>query len=108
MKERNPIEVRVPLNLIEALKKSVAGRGRHEPVVFGLASHARLRQKTLVLVKRIIPLPPEAYLRDTRHGASWSGRAMIPILNEALAADLGVIIFHAHPHPGKVALSSDD
>lgn len=33
---------------------------------------------------------------------------MIPILNEAMAGNLGVIVFHSHPHEGRVAMSGDD
>jgi len=33
---------------------------------------------------------------------------MIPILNDAMAQNLGVVIFHAHDHSGPVGLSDDD
>jgi molybdopterin/thiamine biosynthesis adenylyltransferase len=90
------------------LLEGVAFRGSDEPAVFALASHAKLLDKTLLLIKKIIPLPDHAYVDAQGHGAKWQGRAMLPILNEALAEDLGVLIFHSHPHPGPVRLSGDD
>jgi len=108
MKKNNLVEVRIPLHLNALLDKSLAFNSWHESVVFGLASHARLRHKTLLLVKKIFPLPAEAYIRGAAHGARWHGRAMIPILNEAISEKLGIIIFHAHLHRGAVSLSGDD
>jgi molybdopterin/thiamine biosynthesis adenylyltransferase len=33
---------------------------------------------------------------------------MLPIMNEAIAGNLGIVMFHAHPHFGPVDLSGDD
>lgn len=108
MKQQNLVEFRVPLHLVGPLTGALAYGDWHESVVFGLASHSHLRSKTLVLIKKIIPLPAEAYLRGAAHGAAWSGQSMIPILNEAMAERLGVIVLHAHAHGGRVSLSGDD
>jgi len=109
MKKSELSEIRIPLYLIGLLKAGIAFRvARRESAVFCLASHARLQNKNLLLVKRVIPLPDNAYIPSSAHGAKWMGRAMIPILNEALAGDLGIILIHAHPHAGPVSLSRDD
>jgi hypothetical protein len=76
--------------------------------VFALASHAQTGRGIIVLVRKIIPLPPDAYVPSSSHGAKWRGAAMLPILNEALSANLGIILFHVHQERGRVKLSSDD
>lgn len=101
-------EIRVPLHLIEPLESAIAFRRGRESAVFCLASHARLRNKTLLLVRKVIPLHEDAYVPSSTHGAKWMGRAMLPILNEALAGDFGIVLFHTHPHTGQVSLSEDD
>jgi molybdopterin-synthase adenylyltransferase len=108
MKKTEIAEIRVPLHLIGRLRAGLAFRGTHESAVFCLASHARLQNRTLLLVKKVIPLPEDAYVPSSANGAKWAGRAMLPILNEALKEELGVILVHAHPHAGPVSLSRDD
>src|SRR5262245_59032045 len=108
MKLSKLIEIRIPAHLTRPLREAVTfGYGR-ESVVFALASHSVVGDKTLVLVRKVLTLPDEAYVPNSGHGAKWLGSAMVPILNEALAGTLGVVLFHSHPHRGRVALSSDD
>ncbi len=108
MKKSELAEIRVPAHLIGPLQSAIALRHRGESAVFCLASHAQLRNKTLLLVKEVIPLSEDAYVPSRTHGAKWMGRAMLPILNKALAGDFGIVLFHAHPHTGQVSLSEDD
>lgn len=108
MKRQMSPEIRVPLHLIETLKAATTFRGGHETVAFCLTSHVRLSNKTLLLIKKVIPLSADAYIPSPSHGAKWIGRAMVPILNEALAGGLGIVLFHAHPHTGRISLSGDD
>lgn len=102
------VEVRIPAHLVEPLRKGIAWTRHRESVVFGLAAHTVLHKRVILLVRDLIPLPPTAYVPAPGHGASWSGAAMLPILNAALARQCGIIIFHSHPHRGGVALSDDD
>lgn len=101
-------EVRIPAHLVGPLRKGIAWTRHRESVVFGLAAHTVLRKRVVLLVRDLIPLVPSAYLPDPAHGASWSGAAMLPILNAALGQQCGILIFHSHPHQGAVALSDDD
>jgi molybdopterin/thiamine biosynthesis adenylyltransferase len=103
-----PTEIRVPAHLAAPLRDGIAWTPTRESVVFGLASHTTLQGRTLLLVQKLIPLPPEAYVAARHHGAKWPGAAMVPVLNEALAGPYGVIVFHGHPHAGAVFLSPDD
>jgi hypothetical protein len=108
MKSVNLTEIRIPSNLVFSLVES-ANSGRHrESVVIGLVNHACLQSKTLLLARKIIPLPDDAYVPTSAHGAKWHGSAMLPILNEALEENLGLVLFHSHPHIGRVRLSEDD
>lgn len=102
------VEVRIPQHLIGTLRDAVAPWRGREPVAFGLAAHARAPGRDLLLVTKIIPLAEDGYIPTDAHGAKWRGRAMLPILNEAMAANLGVVMFHMHPHAGRVRLSADD
>lgn len=102
------LEIRVPYHLVPALLDGVQYRHGRESVVFGLVSHARVAGRYLLLVRSTHLLPDEAYVADARHGAKWSGGAMLPILNQALGESLGVVLFHTHGGSGRVGLSSDD
>jgi molybdopterin/thiamine biosynthesis adenylyltransferase len=103
-----PTEIRVPAHLVAPLRAGIAWTRTRESVVFGLAGHTTLHDRTLLLVQKLIPLPADAYVAARYHGAKWPGAAMVPVLNEALAGPFGVIVFHGHPHEGAVSLSPDD
>jgi molybdopterin-synthase adenylyltransferase len=108
MTRRRLVEIRIPQHLVGFLQAAVAPRDGHEPVAFGLASHAGTEDRELLLVRRVLPLPEDGYVATLAHGALWQGRAMLPVLNEAMASGLALIMFHMHPHPGPVRLSGDD
>jgi hypothetical protein len=80
----------------------------HENVAFCLVSHAQVGATTLLVVRRVISLREEDYLRDSGHGAAWSGASMIPAIELAMREDLGIVLVHAHDFPGEARLSSDD
>ena len=102
------IEVRIPANLAEELKNGVQFKNGHESVVFGLASSAKLQNRTLLLLKRVYLVPENEYIDSPNHGAVWSGAAMLLIINEAMEKNLGIVMFHEHGGSGKVGLSTDD
>lgn len=107
----NPIdstEIRIPSSLGIFLRKAVLSRKRREPVVFALVSHTYLYHKVVLLVRKIIQLPNEAYFPTSQHGTKWHGSSMLSILNKALEENLGIVLFHSHPHSGLVGLSTDD
>jgi molybdopterin/thiamine biosynthesis adenylyltransferase len=102
------VEVRIPQHLARSLHAAVVPRGVGERVAFGLASHARTPVRDLLLVTKITPLDADGYIPTFAHGAKWPGRAMLPVLNEAMATNLGIVMFHTHPHSGPIRLSDDD
>jgi hypothetical protein len=102
------VQIRIPVNIADDLKEAVRPVGHRESIVFALASHAQTRAGTIVLVRKIIPLPANEYVPTSAHGAKWRGAAMLPILNEALSANMGIFLFHVHQPRGLVGLSSDD
>lgn len=108
MKPRAKIQIRVPARIDGDLKEAVKPTGHRESIAFALVSHARTRHGLLVLVRKVVSLPPEAYVATADHGAKWKGEAMLPILNEALATNSGIVLFHVHQPRGAVGLSSDD
>jgi hypothetical protein len=108
MKSVSSTEIRIPSNLAIPLKEAVLSSKRRESVVIGLASHTYLRDKALLLVRKIILMPDDAYIVTSTHGAKWHGSAMLSTLNKALEEDLGLVLFHSHSHSGVVRLSDDD
>lgn len=105
---RKPIEIRISGRIGKRLKEEVFRRGGHEHVVFALTSSAETADKTLILVKKILTLHEEQYVETRYHGAMWRGSSTLHIINEAIDRKLGIFIFHAHDHFGKVGLSHDD
>ena len=105
---RADVELRVPLGLGESIYDIVFRKGAHEYVAIGLVSHARIRDRDVLFVRRVFELPESAYQRDNRHGASWSGSAMIPAIGAAMDQTLGLVVLHAHDHEGPPRLSDDD
>ncbi len=104
----NPVEVRIPQHLWGPLWDEVRRFGAYEPVVFGLVSHSETSRRTLLLVQEIVIPPGSAFVRNTGHGAKWSGEYNIALLNQALERRLGILIFHYHPSTGRVGMSMDD
>lgn len=104
----NEVEIRVPLGLGETLQDIVYRTGPHEYVAFGLVSHACLRGRDTLLLRRVVPLAEAAYRADSRHGATWGGMAMVPVIEQAMNEGLGIVIFHAHLHRGPPSFSSVD
>lgn len=102
------VEVRIARHLWQPLWHEVRRPGSPEPVVFGLVSHAKTADGTLVLVRDLVRPPETAFVQSAKHGAMWSGAYNIALLNEALARDLGIVIFHYHLGPGAVRMSDDD
>lgn len=102
------VEVRIPAHLVKPLQDAMLPRNGRESAVFALASHTAWGNKILVLVRSIHTLSEEAYVSTAAHGAKWQGRAMVPLLNTALAGQYGIVLFHLHGEAGSVRLSRDD
>jgi len=102
------IEFRVPLGLGEILQDAVYREGSHEYVAFGLVSHASLGGRDTLLLCQVLSLPESAYRNDLKHGATWGGMAMVPVIEQAMSEKLGIVLFHAHPCHGLPSFSDDD
>lgn len=102
------IELRIPFGLGETLQEHIYRPGQHEYVAFGLVSHSTRRGSTLLFLRHLIPLRESDYVPNAAHGAMWRGSAMFPMMEAAMDRGLGIVIFHAHDHPGLPSLSRDD
>jgi molybdopterin/thiamine biosynthesis adenylyltransferase len=102
------IEIRVPAAAADALREIVVAANDREAAGFALVSHAWSNGKALVLVRKVFSLADAAYVPSHNHGAKWQGGAMVPIINDALSGNFGIMIFHTHNHSGLVRLSDDD
>src|SRR5579871_188262 len=102
------VDLRIPLGLGEKLLDHVFQTGTHECVAFGLVSHAQLRRRPTLLLRKIVVLREEDYLPTRAHGATWRGAAMFPLMGDAVDDNLGILVIHAHDHEGPPRLSGDD
>lgn len=102
------LELRIPFGIGERLQEILFRDGPHEYVAFGLITHAQVGDRELLLTRDIVSLPDDAYIDARKYGAAWHGRAILPIIERAMAERLGILIFHAHPHRGIPRLSLDD
>jgi hypothetical protein len=108
MKSYTEVQIRIPANIGDDLKEAVKPVGHRESIVFALTSDAQTSRGAIVLLRKIISIPNDEYVPTSSHGAKWRGATMLPILNEALSANLGIFLFHVHQPSGTVGLSSDD
>jgi hypothetical protein len=103
------IQLRLPLDFVGKLRSELSQfSSDHEPVVFGLVTHASTAGTHLVLVREIVIPPADAFLPSEGHGAKWSGAFSVEVLNRALAGNFGIFIFHSHGDVNPVRMSSDD
>lgn len=105
---RHNIQIRVPSNLAIDLRRILTETiAYHEPVVFAMASSAVTAGRELVLIKELIVPPETVFVRTNAHGAKWTGRFNIELMNRCAESSCGLIIFHRHPGRS-VHLSDDD
>ena len=79
----------------------------HEPVLFALTSWGATGDRHLILVREVI-VPPEAAFAKTRsHGAQWTAKYNLELLNRCLDGQYGLLILHRHSG-SRVRMSADD
>ena len=102
------VELRLPLGLGHRLHQTVFARGEHEYVGFCLVSHVEVNGVLVLLVREVKTLEEREYLDNAAHGASWRGTSMLPVVDEAMRRDLGVVLVHSHASGRPPRLSTDD
>jgi molybdopterin/thiamine biosynthesis adenylyltransferase len=103
------LQLRIPAGLSTSLRDAIERPSpMGESVVFGLIASAETESRSLLLLREVVVLAESDYIADRRHGAKWSGRSMLPMLNRALEKRLGVLILHSHGSSDPVSLSDDD
>lgn len=101
-------ELRIPLGLGQELLGAVVPARGPERVAFGLISHVDDGDTCRLFLRRVLPLPEEAYVHGSQHGAEWRGTAMVPVIEAAMDEGLGVVLFHSHPWTDPPRMSRDD
>jgi len=104
----NDVEVRIPAHLTKTILDEIRRPLSYEPIVFAFASHAKLRDRTLVLVRETVVPSPSAFLPRKGHGARWTGAYSMELINKATETGLGIFWFHSHGDDRDVRMSSDD
>lgn len=102
------VEVRIPIGISGALFQAVREPGLREPVAFAFGRHARIGNRTVILVREFTLPGESAFLPSNGHGARWRGAYTVELLNRAIELDCGLFIIHAHGGTAPVQLSADD
>lgn len=102
------LQIRIPQNCWRAIQSELGTTApHHEPVVFALTSSAVTARRDLILVREVV-VPPETGFVETRsHGATWTAKYNLELLNRCLDGQRGLLIIHRHGGR-QVQLSQDD
>src|SRR5208282_1740928 len=101
-------QFRVPQNCWRAIDTELRTTMlQHEPVLFALTSSAVIGDRNLILVREVIVPPESAFVKTRSHGAQWTAKYNLELLNRCLDGQYGLLILHRHPG-GCVLMSPDD
>jgi hypothetical protein len=90
------------------IEKELRNNSRHhEPVVFALTTSATVADRELILVRDVIVPPESAFLRNFSHGAQWSARYNIELLDRCVTSQSGLLVLHSHGS-SHTRMSGDD
>lgn len=103
-----PLQIRVPQNCWHRIQQELSRTTlHHEPVLFAFVSCAVTATRDLVLVREVIVPPDTAFVKTRAHGAQWTAKYNLELLNRCLDAQHGLLILHRH-HGCNVRMSRDD
>lgn len=102
------LQFRVPQNCWRTIDRGLRTTTlEHEPVLFALTSYAVTHHGNLILVREVIVPPESAFVKTRSHGAQWSAKYNLELLNRCLDGPYGLLILHRHAG-GLVRMSPDD
>src|ERR1700733_6639379 len=102
------LQFRVPQNCWRTIDTRVRTPTlQHEPVLFALTSWGVTGDRNLILVREVIVPPESAFVKTRSHGAQWTAKYNLELLNRCLEGQYGLLILHRHAG-SHVRMSVDD
>src|SRR6266508_469173 len=80
----------------ESLQSSLFTRDAAENAAFALSGFARTERETRVLVRRIVPVPEEAYLIRSRIHLEIAPKFINKVIDHS-EGKLAIMMMHSHP-----------
>lgn len=103
-----PPQIRIPQNCWRTIENELSTPGlQRERVVFALTSSAETGGRSLILVREVIVPPETGFIQTHSHGAKWTARYNLELLNRCLDGRYGLLIIHRHGG-SQVRMSRDD
>lgn len=103
-----PLQIRVPQNCWRIIEHELHLMPQHhEAVLFALTSYAVTATRDLLLVREVVVPPEAAFVKSRSHGAQWTAKYNLELLNKCLEGQHGLLILHRHGG-GSVQMSLDD
>ena len=100
------VEIRIPHDVGLGLR-GILHESREEKVVFALVGGSTLSKGYAVLIRSIMPVPPEAYQKSL-HGRSCRASFNAEAIEQAAKLRLGLLVLHSHGWQDPPRLSETD
>ena len=108
MQRQANVELRIPYAEGRQLWDGIVNVDK-EVVAIALVGYARLRNKHLLLLNSVVPVPKSEYLRGYHsRGISWSAKFNVEAIDLAEKTQLGIFVIHSHGPDINFGLSSTD
>src|SRR5579864_6589340 len=92
---RRTLQFRVPQSCWRTIDAGVRTTTlQHEPVLFALTSGAVAGDRNLILVREVIVPPESVFVKTRSHGAQWTAKYNLELLNRCLNGRYGLLILH--------------
>ncbi len=104
--QRSQVEVRIPYAEGLTLQRELFETSE-ERVVLAKIAAAQLKDRYVLLVKALLPVPPEEYV-TSKFGTSWKASFNFSAIENASGSRSGLLILHSHCEQSPPRLSSID
>ena len=95
--KHKPPQIRISQNCWRTIDNELSTPSlQHERVVFALTSSAVIAGRTLILVREVIVPPEGGFTQTHTHGAKWTAKYNLELLNRCLDGRYGLLIIHKH------------
>lgn len=102
-------DIVIPSGIAEDLRRHLLGNRSCEQLAVALCGTHRRKERTRLLVRHLICVPPEAFAHQSAGGLELKPHAQRQILRAAAAEGLSEVDFHTHPGDARsIAFSGID
>jgi hypothetical protein len=101
-------QIRIPQNCWGVIQEHLRqATSWHEPVLFAFTSYAVTGRQDVVLVHDVVVPPESVFVKTNTHGAQWTAKYNVELLNRCLDTQHGLLVLHRHGG-NHVRMSPDD